>query len=189
MPKTIVVELYSDAWAHHFEALRMRLSNALDGIAHTIEHVGSTSVKGLAAKPVIDIDIIVAREQLDDAIEALSTLEYTHRGELGIKDRHAFRYEGEEELHTHNLYVCIEGAESLRNHLLLRDYLREHPDEARAYGALKQELARKHPRDIDAYVEGKSAFILAILEKQGMSQESLEAIEEANLASSQPPRE
>ena len=134
-------------------------------------------------------NISASQPQLDAAIKALAGLDYHHRGELGIEGRHAFRYEGEEDLPVHNLYVCIQGAESLRNHLLLRDYLREHPDRAEAYGVLKQQLARKHPNDIDAYIEGKSAFILEILEEQGMDSESLAVIENANLITSQPPRE
>jgi GrpB-like predicted nucleotidyltransferase (UPF0157 family) len=189
MQKHVIVTPYDSAWPGHFRALRDRLLPALEGISEHIEHVGSTSVKGLAAKPIIDIDIIIEEAQLDAAIKALAGLDYHHRGELGIEGRHAFRYEGEEDLPVHNLYVCIQGAESLRNHLLLRDYLREHPDRAEAYGELKQQLARKHPNDIDAYIEGKSAFILEILEEQGMDSESLAVIENANLITSQPPRE
>lgn len=182
--QTVVVSTYDERWPEQFLLLRARLDRAMADITDRIEHVGSTSVPGLAAKPIIDIDIIIAPDQLAASIDALSTIDYVHRGELGIEGRHAFRLvsaQGEEErLPRHNLYVCIEGSESLRNHLLLRDYLREHPDRARAYGALKLELAATYPDDIDAYIEGKTAFILAILKEQGMSSESLAAIDEAN---------
>lgn len=179
----IIVEPYNPSWPEHFERLRSRLLPAFGAYAISIEHVGSTSVPGLSAKPIIDLDVIVAPEHLDGAIEAMLTLGYTHRGELGISGRHAFSYVGEVELPRHNAYVCVEGADALQNHLLLRDRLRADDDAARAYGDLKKTLAREFPDDIDAYIDGKTAFIVGVLAQQGMDSAALDDIERANVLS------
>jgi GrpB-like predicted nucleotidyltransferase (UPF0157 family) len=174
----VVVLPYDPAWPARFDALAERLSPALAGLDARVEHVGSTSVPGLAAKPIIDADVIVAAADVPAAITALATLGYAHRGDLGVPGRHAFtRPEG---TFAHNLYVCVDGCESLVNHLTLRDHLRAHPDDAAAYGALKLELARRHPDDIDAYIEGKTPFIVDILSRHGMSGDALERITDVN---------
>jgi len=176
--RTIEVVAWDPAWAEAFEALRAVLADALGDVAQSIEHVGSTSVPGLHAKPIIDLDVIVRAERLGDAIEVLEGLGLTHRGDLGIEGRHAFtRLPGHM---PHNLYVCIEGCDALTNHLKLRDHLEAHPAAVQAYGALKQKLAAAHPHDIDAYVEGKTEFILEILRREGMGGGALEDIERAN---------
>ncbi len=178
----IVVEPYNVVWPQWFGVLQARLAPFLEGIDHQIEHVGSTSVPGLAAKPIIDMDIIVAAGGLERAIAAVVSAGYTHRGELGIVGRHAFGNPDGEPLPAHHLYVCVEGADSLRNHLVLRDHLRANPDAVRRYGALKMRLARVHVDDIDAYVEGKTDFILGVLQGAGMSLGSLDDIRQANKA-------
>ena len=81
---------------------------------------------------------------------------------------------------AHNLYVCVEGCDALRNHLLLRDHLRANPQDARAYGDLKKELAREFGDDLDCYCEAKTEFIVGVLRKKGMSADSLDAILAAN---------
>ena len=128
------------------------------------EHVGSTAVEGLAAKPIIDIDIVVSSmNALLKVIERLVPLGYVHQGELGIQGRHAFfQQENVSKLH---LYVCLEGSLGLRNHLALRDYLRAHPSAVKEYSNLKKRLAQQYPNNIDCYVEGKTSFIAAILER------------------------
>ena len=174
----VVVLPYDPQWPKRFGALSARLAPALIGLESRLEHVGSTSVPGLAAKPIIDADVIVAAADVPAAIAALAPLGYAHRGELGILGRHAFtRPEG---TFSHNLYVCVDGCESLHNHLALRDHLRAHPDDAATYGELKLALARRHPDDIDAYIEGKTAFIIGILSRQGMTGDALERITDAN---------
>lgn len=178
-------------WPARFARLRAEVAPALAGIATGIEHVGSTSVPGLAAKDVIDMDVVVPDEAaLAAAIGALGGLGYGHRGDLGIAGRHAFRAPPGSP--RHNLYVCIEGALSLRNHRLLRDHLRSHPAEAAAYGALKRRLAARFPDDIGRYTEGKSAFILRVLRGAGVPGGDLSEIEAANRADrvpSSPPRD
>lgn len=127
-----------------------------------IQHVGSTSVPGLCAKPIIDIDIIVAdRAKLASVATALQDISYRHLGDLGIPGREAFK--ADDHAITHHLYACLADSPALKNHLTLRDHLRSHPTDREAYGALKRELARKFPHDIDSYIAGKTAFIEGIL--------------------------
>jgi GrpB-like predicted nucleotidyltransferase (UPF0157 family) len=172
---------YDPAWPDRFAAIRDRIAPALGPIA-VIEHVGSTAVPGLAAKPVIDIDVVVPDSAaIPAAIKALEGLGYEHLGELGVRDREAFRRPPGTE--RHNLYVCPAGGEGLRNHLALRDHLRSHPEAVEAYGALKRRLATEAP-DIDAYVIAKTDLIVSFLRAEGIDEGTLAAIEAANKAPS-----
>lgn len=169
---------YDPAWPDRFEAIRDRIAPALGALAIAIEHVGSTSVPGLAAKPVIDIDVVVAdATAIPPAIAALEGLGYEHLGQLGIRDREAFRRPPGTE--RHNLYVCTAEGEGLRNHLAVRNHLRSHPDAVEAYAALKRRLATEAP-DIDAYVVAKTDLIVSFLRAEGIDEETLAAIEAAN---------
>jgi len=181
MQRTIEVCDHDPRWADEFERLRAHLWTHLRGLAASIEHVGSTSVPGLAAKPILDVDIIIADEAtLQASVSVLAELGWSHRGDLGIPGRHAFTRHPD--FYPHNLYVCTDDCDALRNHLLLRDHLLASADAVEEYGALKRELAREHPHDIDAYVEGKTAFILGVLAAKGMNQRVLDEIEEINKA-------
>ncbi len=133
MPTAIVIAPYDPAWPQVFESIRSRLAEALGATALTIEHVGSTAVPGLAAKPVIDIDVMIASEaDLPSAISALATIGYVHEGEIGIPGRHAFRPPAG--LPKHHPYVCALGSRELQRHLAFRDHLRENARDAQAYG-------------------------------------------------------
>jgi GrpB-like predicted nucleotidyltransferase (UPF0157 family) len=136
-------------------------------------------VPGLAAKPIIDMTVVVAgRDDVPPTIERLETLGYRHRGDLGIDDREAFDHRAG--LPRHNLYVCPEGTIGLVNQLAVRDYLRAQPDAARQYGDLKKRLAGRFPDDIDSYVFGKTDFILDVLRRVGLPEEQLASIERVN---------
>lgn len=175
----VVVADYDGEWPKAFEQLRARIWPAVSDFALTIEHVGSTAVPGLVSKPVIDICVVVrSRDHTPLGIERLAQLGYVHRGDLGVPDREAFA--GPEGPPRHHLYLSPQDSLSLKNHLALRDYLRAHPDSARAYGALKHRLAEEFPDDIDSYIEGKTDFILAILRDLGFSPQELAAIERIN---------
>ena len=131
------------------EKLRARIWPVVSDVAIRIEHVGSTSVPGLAAKPIIDLTVVVGgRTDVPLTITRLATLGYRHRGNLGIEDREAFDHRPE--LPRHNLYVCPEGTIGVVNQLAVRDYLRAQPDAARHYGNLKRRLAVEFPTDIDS---------------------------------------
>ena len=151
----------------------------VDDFALAIEHIGSTSVPGLSAKPIIDMSVVVqSPEHVPLVIKRLATLGYVHRGNLGIEGREAFR--SPQKLPAHHLYLCPEGSLGLINPLALRDYLRVHPDLAHAYGNLKKTLALEFPDDIDSYIDGKTDLILGILREVGFSRDQLDTIEQIN---------
>ena len=156
----VTVGPYDPGWPKDFEEIKQELTAALGPLALHIEHVGSTAVPGLAAKPIIDIDIVIEdSSRLPSVIKALSSLGYSYEGDLGIADREAFSYQGKEHLCTHHLYVCPQYSAELRRHLLFRDYLRDHPQTAAEYGALKQRAAALFPQDIDSYCNYKAPCI------------------------------
>ena len=185
----IVVEDYSANWTLAFQQFRYVYLKHLSALITDVQHVGSTSVVGLAAKPIIDIDLIITnRDILDPVIEKLQLLGYDYLGDLGIADREAFRgrsaeapYDaGSHSWPSHNLYVCLAGSDSLRNHIAFRDFLRNHPAQAEAYGKLKKKLALENPYDIDWYVERKTPFITEILGQVGFDEASVSKIVESN---------
>ncbi len=177
--RSVVVVDYDPNWVTGFDELSARIAPSLGSVAVRIEHVGSTSVPGLAAKPIIDLVVVVAdRSDVPLAIERLAALGYRHQGNLGVDDREAFRHA--QEIPRHNLYVCPEGTIGIVNQLAVRDYLRAHPEACRRYGELKKRLAAEFPNDIESYVFGKTDFILEILRCVGLSSDQLEAIERVN---------
>lgn len=159
----VVIAAWDPAWAQAFNAICARLAAVLGEVAVGIEHVGSTAVGGLDAKPIIDIDVVVRDEAaIPTAIARLATIGYAHLGDLGIIGREAFRAPpGSPGQH---LYVCPASSAELRAHLIFRDALRMRPELAAAYAALKHELAVRYRDDRDSYAEGKSRFIAAALQ-------------------------
>lgn len=192
--KTLTVCAYDPTWNLEFQAIAAVLRNKL-GTDTRIEHVGSTSVPGLPAKPVLDIDLIVGDlTAMEDLKPPLAELGYTFRGDLGIPLRYAFRRadpqtpwtEPRRDWLAQNLYVCIEGSLALKNHRLLRDILRARSDLRDGYGRLKQDLAARfahlpYAEAIDPYCEAKTPFILSILATDLTAAEQAE-IEESNRA-------
>lgn len=177
--RTITVVDYDPAWPAAFERLRVSVWPVVEDIAVAIEHVGSTSVPGLAAKPVIDLDVVLrSGEHVSTAVARLATLGYAHLGDLGIDGREAFAPPAGSP--DHHLYVCPPDSPALANHLALRDHLRAHPERAAAYGALKKRLAATFARDIDGYVAGKTGFIVGVLREVGFPEGRLASIEQAN---------
>ncbi len=160
-----MVEPYDTAWTLLFAALREQLKSALGPLALRVEHVGSTAVPGLSAKPVIDIDVVIADETgLSQVTDALRPLGYEHQGDLGIEGREAFGLERAGQAGAdHHLYVCRESGRELQRHLVFRDYLIAHPERAAEYGQLKQALAQRLGEDREAYTEAKAEFVEAIL--------------------------
>ena len=154
----IVVADYDPAWPRTFAFLRDRAWPLVAPFAESIQHVGSTSVPGLSAKPVIDMDV-VARD-VPSAIRALETLGYRHEGDKGIPGREAMKAPADDP--RHHLYVCAPDAVPLIEHLRFRDYLRAHPDKAAEYAALKRQLAGIHD-DVEAYALAKTDFVSACL--------------------------
>lgn len=165
----IQVVKYDPQWPQAFEQIRLELEQALGELALRIEHVGSTSVPGLAAKPIIDLDVVIGDDaDLSLVIRCLEEIGYRHEGDLGIPGREAFGYRAKDHLQKHHLYVCRESSGELRRHVWFRDYLRTHPEAAAGYGAVKQEGARLHPESIDDYIAYKTACILEIYQLCGI---------------------
>lgn len=159
----VSIEDYTREWLEAFEEERDRLVTALGPLALAVEHVGSTAVRGLCAKPVIDIAIGVTNLPTGkDCVAPLSALGYEYKGEAGIPGRHFFA-KGSPENRTHYIHVEPLNGVLWRNHILFRDYLRRHPDETLAYGKLKRSLAEKFSDNRDAYALGKNNYIENII--------------------------
>lgn len=156
---------YDPSWPAQFAEIAARVRAAFaDGPLTAVEHVGSTAVVGLAAKPVIDMDVIVpSLTDVPGAIACLAALGYVHEGDKGVPGREAFLWPPG--TRRHHLYLCLCGNAEYRRHIAFRDYLREHPDEAQRYEALKRELAARLFADRTAYSEGKTEFVETVLKK------------------------
>jgi GrpB-like predicted nucleotidyltransferase (UPF0157 family) len=166
--KHVVVVPFNPQWNLEFLRIKETLETTLGSYAQAIEHVGSTAVNGLAAKPIIDIDIVIESYRVFEIVKnRLAGSGYIHEGDQGIKDREAFKYEHKPELMLHHLYVCPQDSAELKRHLLFRQYLMTHAQEREAYGDLKLDLAKRFPEDIESYMAGKSSFINNILSKCG----------------------
>jgi GrpB-like predicted nucleotidyltransferase (UPF0157 family) len=134
-----------------------------------VEHIGSTAVSGLAAKPIIDLDVVVGSPaDVVPAIRKLFEIGYVHEGDLGIDGREAFRSQTCHQLH--HLYLLVEGAQELVRHLAFRDALRVDPALRDAYSKLKRSLAAEQVGDRAAYTRGKSDFVLATLAGGGLQE-------------------
>ena len=166
--KIIVLE-HDANWSVNFLKIKKELDEVLGSLVLSIEHVGSTSVIGLAAKPIIDIDVVINSSfDLDEVIEKLSSIGYIHEGNLGVQDRDAFKYYDKDHLQIHHLYVCPKNSEELRRHITFRDYLRENPDAIEVYSRIKKEGAKLFPDNIEKYIEYKSACISQLYRRCGL---------------------
>jgi GrpB-like predicted nucleotidyltransferase (UPF0157 family) len=153
---------YDAQWPYLFSRIEGELREQLGALVLAIEHVGSTSVPGLAAKPIIDIDVVIASAyQFPPVKDRLERFGYIHEGPCGLPDREAFRCVID--FPAHHLYVCETDACSLKEHLRLRNALRQNPKLAAEYAALKRSLADHYRHDRVAYTETKSGFIRSVL--------------------------
>ena len=169
MPVPVIIVDYDPHWPDLFEDLRAPVVAALGDLVVIVEHVGSTAVPGLAAKPIIDMDVVVPSvADVPKAIERVALLGYAHQGDLGIRGREAFTPPPGKP--AHHLYVCALGSDELRRHRSFRDYLRSHPDDARAYEALKKAAASRFAEDRAAYSESKTRFVEAVLQRASSSE-------------------
>ena len=159
MAQHIVVTDYNPMWARMFEDEAKLIKRILGDNCTEIHHIGSTSVPGLAAKPIIDIMPVVHSLDLVDAVRgAFQEIGYEFLGEFGIIGRRYMRKGGDER--THQVHIFSEHSVSdIERHLALRDFLRTHKDVCDEYAALKKSLARKYPYDIDGYCAGKDEFV------------------------------
>lgn len=162
-----IVELFphDENWHQLFAGEESRLQNAIGKIVVATEHIGSTSICGISAKPILDIAIAIEKySDGERCIKPMENLDYEYRGKYGIAGRHYF-VKGEPR--THHIHMVELGSDFWKSHLLFRDYLRQNPEIAGEYDNLKKDLAKKYPENRDAYLEGKSAFIKKILQNSG----------------------
>lgn len=167
--KKVAVVPYDESWKNAFEEIKNEIEAAIGSLILGIEHVGSTSVEGLSAKPCIDIDVIIKDYSVFDEITVkLGAIGYIHEGDLGIKDREAFKYTDKPHLMTHHLYVCPQYSEELYRHITFRDFLRHNPEAAGKYSLTKEKAAELFPDDIDKYIEYKSPCIEELYKMCGL---------------------
>ena len=163
----VVIVPYDPRWPRLFQAESELLRKQIGSVLEALEHVGSTAVPRLAAKPIIDI--MPGLRQLSDArgcIEPLAAIgyEYVPEYEDELPERRYFR-KGPAEGRTHHVHMVEVATEFWQQNLLFRDYLRTHSETAEEYEALKHRLAREHGTDRDAYTNGKTSFTEAVIEK------------------------
>ena len=162
--RDIVVADYDPAWPGWFQQVHDRVWPAVADVAVRIDHVGSTSVPGLAAKPIIDTDIVVAStDDIRPVIERLRTLGYRWRGDLGVEGREAFKPVGDSDLPAHHLYLVVDGSKAHLDHVLLRDLLRSDPDACARYAELKRRNVDVASGDMDVYVKAKARLVAELL--------------------------
>jgi GrpB-like predicted nucleotidyltransferase (UPF0157 family) len=150
---------YDPQWVAKFESEKGRLTEALGDVAACIEHIGSTAVSGLAAKPIIDIDIFVrATEPMAPYREPLEALGYVFQFDPETPRLHFFGYPAQRPRLFH-VHVAELGGQHMESDLAIRDFLRTHPDVAAEYARLKRALTARHPGDRDAYIAGKAEFM------------------------------
>ena len=156
----ITVVPYDSRWPQKFERAAGEIAAALGPNVLAIHHIGSTSIAGIHAKPVIDILAVVADLHAVDLRNAqMQGLGYEVMGEFGIEGRRYFRRDDSAGRRTHQIHTFAAGSPHVTRHVAFRDFLRAQASFAREYGELKRRLAAAHPHDIDAYVDGKDGFI------------------------------
>ncbi len=164
--KDIFVSDYNPAWPRSFEEVRDYVWPAIMDVAIRIDHVGSTSVPGLAAKPIIDLDIVVATEDdVGPVTQRLTGIGYRWRGDLGVSGRQAFAPPTHVGLPTHHLYLVAKDNRAHMDHWLLRDLLRSDPKARDGYSALKRQNVELAQGDMDVYLARKAGFVAGLLER------------------------
>lgn len=162
--KVEIVAHHSD-WANAFEKEKELLQKALGNDFIKIEHVGSTAIPGISAKPTLDILVgLKELNSVDHYLPALEEISYQFRPNHPVPGRLHFA-KIHQSLRTHNLSLTKCGSEFWEGHILFRDYLRAHPAERDAYQALKLQLAEEHPDNTVNYTNGKDEFIAQVMQK------------------------
>ncbi|MEX0800092.1 MAG: GrpB family protein [Dehalococcoidia bacterium] len=160
----LVVE-YDPAWPAAYRRESEAIAAALGELLVGIEHMGSTAVPGLGAKPIIDIMAgVPSFQEGHRCVEPMQGLGYEYKGEFGIPGRHYFR-KIQRDVRTHQVHMVEAGGEFWQRHLLFRDYLRSHSDEARRYYELKLRFSKEYRHDREGYTDAKTAFIEAAIAK------------------------
>ncbi|MFC5605060.1 GrpB family protein [Sporosarcina koreensis] len=164
--RKVEVMPFSERWSIDFEKEAAVLCAIFGSEMIEIHHIGSTSVHGLSAKPIIDIMPVVSDISLMDQYNIrMAVIGYEAKGENGIAGRRYFQKGGDER--THHVHIYESGSQEIERHLAFRNFLRVHPKRAKAYGDLKEKLAQQFPYDVEAYINGK-AELAAQIEREAM---------------------
>jgi GrpB-like predicted nucleotidyltransferase (UPF0157 family) len=164
----MLVEKYNPEWPRWFEEINVYLGAKIVNASLRIEHVGSTSIPGMIAKPIIDIIIVIEPERWEEMKSLLGECGYHHEGDLGIKDREAFKIKDDvlkKSLPDHHLYVCPKHSFELMKETVFRDYMKTHKRDRERLCALKWSLCEKFNNDRQAYMDGKDALVKEIMQK------------------------
>lgn len=162
--RKVEVKPYNEQWLSMFEEEANILYKILDLEVIDIHHIGSTSVNGLKAKPIIDIMPVVKDiNRIDKFNVSMMAIGYKPKGENGISNRRYFQKGGDNR--THHVHIYQLGSSEINRHLAFRDYLRAHPEVAKKYGDLKEYLSQRFPYDIESYIKGKELLALEIERK------------------------
>jgi GrpB-like predicted nucleotidyltransferase (UPF0157 family) len=159
----IVIVDYDSAWPSLFDTERARIQAALRKVATRIEHFGSTAVPGMAGKPIVDL--LVGIEDLSSAkkhVPSLEALGYQNFGEIFVQGRVYLRRRGPPHF---NVAMTVEGGPFWQTQIIVRDYLRSHPDETVAYSQSKRATYASGARMFSSYSQGKQSFLAALMER------------------------
>jgi GrpB-like predicted nucleotidyltransferase (UPF0157 family) len=158
--RKILVVPYNPEWPATFEKEASLISQALGTAATEIHHIGSTSIPGIFAKPIIDILVKTSLiDEVDDRSEEMEAIGFEVLGESGIAGRRYFRKCNDAGLRLCHVHIFAHDSEDAKRHIAFRDYMLAHPVLAEEYSELKQALGKKFPHDIDGYMDGKVEFI------------------------------
>ena len=163
-----LVQKYNPEWPKWFEEIKAFLGAKVTKACIRIEHVGSTSIPGMTAKPIIDLDLVIEPERFGEIKSLLEERGYFHEGDLGIKEREAFDLKDEavkKSVPSHHLYICPEHSIELKKETAFREYLKRNKADAERLSALKWSLAEKFNNDKYPYMDGKAALCEEITEK------------------------
>jgi GrpB-like predicted nucleotidyltransferase (UPF0157 family) len=163
MIRRVEVVQHDPNWYSLFDTESKQITTALGENVIEIHHIGSTSIETIYAKPIIDILVEVSSiSKVDENNSQMQSLGYQCMGEFGIKARRFFLKDNKAGVRTHHVHVFEADSPQVMRHLVFRDYLNTHLEEAQAYSTLKQSLANKYPLDIERYMDGKYEFIQEI---------------------------
>ncbi len=158
---------YDSRWRRIYEEEKAKILGVVGHWVVAIEHIGSTAVPGLGAKPIIDIIAALGRlPDIENCIRPLQSIGYEYLGEYGMPGRHFLRKPpGDATARTHHLHIVEDESDLWEKHILFRDYLRTHPEVAHKYYDLKKDFANKYGSNRDAYTEAKTSFIESVVRK------------------------
>lgn len=161
---TVLLSAHFEEWRQLFQQAYAELALQLKPWALDIQHIGSTSIKGTIAKPIIDIGVLIPNmDVFQECHDELIRLGYIYRGDAGQQGGHVFVKDSKPDVRIHNLHLIEVSDPQWNNYIRFRDYLNAHPDVAQAYADLKQKLAAQFPNDRGAYTAGKTEFVQQVL--------------------------